>query len=95
MKLYLLSIQRFAIIYIIVSLLLLTLNPFKFKAFNYTNWTGYFSLVDGLQNIFLFIPLGIILRQTLRQVNLILLIYGTCLSLGIERIVTNRNSRTR
>jgi len=41
--------------------LLLTLNPFNFQQFNYTNWIGYFSLVDGLQNIFLFIPLGIIL----------------------------------
>jgi hypothetical protein len=94
MKLYLLSIQRFAIIYIIVSLLLLTLNPFKFQPFNYTNWIVYFSLVDGLQNIFLFIPLGIILRHTLRQVNLILLIYGTCLSLGIELLQTGIAERS-
>jgi hypothetical protein len=79
-----LSIQKIAIIYMVVSLGLITLNPFNFQIFIYTPWVWHLDWQDSLQNILLFMPLGIILRCTLRQSSFILVIYGISLSLSIE-----------
>jgi len=59
-------------------ILLITLNPFQFQ-FNTVSWDDDFWLLDIGQNIALFIPLGILLRQT-RTLSLGL-IFLICLGL--------------
>lgn len=71
--------------YCCVAIALLTLNPFDFQAYRPSEfWVCRFRLGDVLQNILLFIPLGILLRQGLRLPYGFCLLWGLLLSLGIE-----------
>lgn len=75
----------YSIAYIVLAIALLTLNPFHFQTYTPAEWWVWrFWLSDVLQNILLFIPLGILLRQGLGLPYRLCLLWGFGFSFAIE-----------
>lgn len=74
-----------AIGYFCLVIALLTLNPFRFQAYDPSQfWQWNIRPSDVLQNILLFIPLGILLRHGIQLPHRICLILGLLLSGAVE-----------
>jgi hypothetical protein len=74
-----------AIGYFCLVIALVTLNPFRFQAYDPSQfWLWNFRPSDVLQNILLFIPLGILLRHGFQLPHRACLVIGLLLSGAVE-----------
>ncbi|MCU0540652.1 MAG: VanZ family protein [Oscillatoriaceae cyanobacterium Prado104] len=77
--------NRFTAACISLVLLILALNPFKFHWFVAVHgWSFDFWAVDFFQNVFLFFPLGVVLRHSFQFPQIVIVLYGALLSSAIE-----------
>ncbi len=75
----------FALLYLAVAVLSLTLIPLKFESIApFYGWAYRFTLEDFARNILLFLPFGIVARYAFRQAHWTTLICGLLFSFSIE-----------
>lgn len=75
----------FVLIYLILGVVLFTLNPFVFQPFTPAEfWVWRFSVEDFSRNVLLFLPFGIVLKYSFCKRCFSVLVCGFLLSLFVE-----------